>query len=97
MQFPIDPFTFILLSLATYRLTRLVLLDEIAEPLRERIWKRFPPHTKFGYLFTCFWCFGFWASILVVVLYLLVPPIAYVVSLVLSISAVVGIVSSRMD
>lgn len=97
MQFPIDPFTFILLSLATYRLTRLVLLDEIAEPLRERIWKRFPPHTKFGYLFTCFWCFGFWTSILVVVLYLLVPPIAYVVSLVLSISAVVGIVSSRMD
>lgn len=94
---PVDPFTFILLSLATYRLTRLFLLDEITEPLRDAIWKKFPPHTKLGYLLTCFWCFGFWASILVVVLYLLVPPIAYVVSLVLSISAVVGIVSSRMD
>jgi hypothetical protein len=94
---PVDPFTFVLLTLATYRLTRLFLLDEIFSPLREFIWKKFPPHTKLGYLFTCFWCFGLWASILVVVLYLLVPTFAYVVSLVLSISALVGIVSSRMD
>lgn len=35
-----------LISLSTYRLTKLVTLDEIARPLRERIWNRWPPDAE---------------------------------------------------
>lgn len=88
---------FLVLVLATYRLTRLFTTDVIFEGLREKIWKRFPPNTKFGYLFTCNWCMSIWSAIILIVLFLTVPLIAYVVSLVLSISAIVGVVASRLD
>jgi hypothetical protein len=94
---PIDPFVYIILALGAYRATRLVITDEITEPIRNWIWKKWPPSTKFGYLFTCNWCTGMWVSTMLVVGYLLVPTVAYVVSLVLSISAIVGLVSAHLD
>jgi hypothetical protein len=93
----ISPMLFLVLVLATYRLTRILTTDVIFEGLREKIWKKFPPSTKFGYLFTCNWCMSIWAAIILIVLFLTVPLIAYVVSLVLSISAIVGVVASRLD
>jgi hypothetical protein len=93
----VDIFTFVILALASIRLTRLVTIDIIFEPIRERIWKKFPPHYGFGYLFTCSWCMGLWASASLVALYLVVPPVGYVVSLVLSISTIVGYIASRID
>lgn len=90
-------FTYIILVLASYRLTRLLTTDAIFEPLREKIWKKFPPSTKFGYLFTCNWCMSIWATLFLVGLFLVVPLLAYVVSLVLSISAIVGVIATRLD
>lgn len=94
---PIDPFFYLILALASYRATRLITTDEITEPIRNWIWKKWPPSTMFGYLFTCNWCTGFWISTMLVVGALLVPTAAYVVSLVLSISAIVGLISAHLD
>jgi hypothetical protein len=91
----IDAFTYIVLALAAFRVTRVITTDTVFETIRDRIWNRFPPTTKFGYLLTCNWCTGFWVSIGFVGLYLLVPTIVFVVSLVLSISAIVGLLSDR--
>ncbi|NBW21311.1 MAG: DUF1360 domain-containing protein [Caulobacteraceae bacterium] len=91
----LDLVTFIIYALAAFRLTRVITTDTIFEPVRERIWKKFPASHGFGYLITCDWCTGFYVSILFVVGFLLVPVIAYVVSLVLSISAVIGLLAGR--
>lgn len=94
---PLDPLTFIILALAAFRLTRLITTDTIFESAREKVWKKYPPHTKLGYLITCNWCSGLWAAAFLVMLYLLAQPVAYVVSLVLSISALVGLVANKLD
>jgi hypothetical protein len=93
----IDIFSYVLLVLASYRITRAVTTDTIFESAREKVWKKYPPSTKLGYLITCNWCTGFWISLVVVGCYLLVPYATYVVSLVLSTSALVGIISSKAE
>ena len=86
---------FLILSLACYRITRLIIEDTITEPLRERVWKRFPPEsTRIGYLFTCPWCTGFWVSVLIVAAYLLLPSATIAIALVFAFSAVVGIIDT---
>jgi hypothetical protein len=59
--------------LATYRLTRLITTDVITEPIRERIWDRFPPNTPKpalspGYLVSCDFCSSVYAGAAVAVL-----------------------------
>lgn len=93
----ISIFSYIILVLAAYRVTRLITTDTILEPVREKIWKRFPPNTKLGYLITCNWCTGFWVSVMFVLAYILVPEATFVVSLVLSMSALVGIIASKAE
>lgn len=93
----ISIFSYILLVLAAYRTTRLITTDTVTEPIREKIWKKFPPSTMFGYLLTCNWCVGFWVSLAFVVAYILVPDVTFVVSLVLSTSALVGIIASKAE
>jgi hypothetical protein len=91
----LEPLTFVVLALAAFRVTRVITTDVVFEAVRERIWKRFPPSKGFGYLITCDWCTGFYISILFVIAYLLVPTIVFVVSLVLSISAIIGLLANR--
>lgn len=55
----------ILAALATARLTRLVVEDELTGPLRERIARR-NPQGKLAYLVHCRWCAGMWCSLAVV-------------------------------
>jgi hypothetical protein len=93
----IDVFTYVITALAVFRLTRLLTTDIIFEGLREKIWNKYPPSTKFGYLFTCNWCMSIWMAALLVALTLLLPTVAYVVSLILSISALVGLVATKLD
>jgi hypothetical protein len=88
---------FIVLALATYRLTRLIIEDKVMDWLRERIWSRFPPDKRLGYLITCYWCLGFWFASLVVLAYIIVPVPTMVFSVILAVSALVGIVAARMD
>lgn len=92
-----DPFAFMLLALATHRVTRLITTDTIFSGLREKIWNKWPPTTKFGYFFTCNWCAGLWVSAVAITCYMLVPYPTYVVSLVLAVSSVVGIISNKLD
>lgn len=89
-----DLLSFVLLSLASYRATRFVLVDHLFEPVRDKIWSKWPPSTKFGYLFTCYWCLGFWIAAIFVALAFLLPVFTLVVSLVLSISALIGLISA---
>ena len=93
----LDPIVLILLALGAYRLTRLIVEDTIFEPVRTRIWKKYPPETtKLGYWFTCYWCAGFAMSVLMVGLYLVIPVVAIPIAAILSISAVIGILDHLM-
>lgn len=93
-----DVFTFIILALATHRITRLITTDTIFNGLRERIWNKFPPNrVNLGYLITCDWCTSLWVSAMVIPAYLLAPTPTIVVSLVLATSSVVGILAARVN
>ena len=89
--------TFAILALAAFRLTHLVTTDAIADTFRTWVWKKFPPMTKIGYLITCNWCTGFWVSIFLVIFYLVLPVATLVVSLILAISASIGLISAWIE
>jgi len=89
--------TLAVLALAAYRATRFLVEDVLFDPVRNWVWKKFPPSTKFGYLFTCYWCMSFWVALKLVILYILLPEFTFVVSLVLAISALVGLIQSRVE
>jgi hypothetical protein len=52
-------FWFIVVALATYRLTRLVTADKITEPIRRFVEVR---SQWLGYLVTCDWCLSIWVA-----------------------------------
>jgi hypothetical protein len=55
--------------LATHRVTRLVVDDELTSPVREYIWKNHPPEeTRLGYFVTCPFCVSIWAGAAVALL-----------------------------
>jgi len=87
----------ILLTLATYRLSRLVIEDTVSDKFRDLVWRYFPYDKTIGYLITCYWCMGFWFSSLFVIAYIIVPIQTIAVSAILAISAVVGIIAAWMD
>ncbi len=98
MPIDIDILTFIILTLATHRITRFLVEDYLFDPIRQRIWRKWNPgESKIGYLFTCYWCTSIWAASILVGGYLLAPTLTFVVSLVLSISSIVGYIAARMD
>jgi hypothetical protein len=83
-------------ALATFRLTRLLVEDEIAEPIRRRVWKRFDPQeTKVGYLFTCPWCVSIWVGAAVVAARRVAPGPWGVGSTALALSAVTGLIATN--
>lgn len=91
----LDFWTFTLLALAAYRLTRLVVQDEILSPLRDRVWDRFPPEsTRTGYLLTCPWCTGFWVSLLLFAAYTAASAVVIWFCIVLGLAAVTGWLSA---
>ncbi|WP_431800131.1 DUF1360 domain-containing protein [Halobacillus andaensis] len=71
----------LLIVFATFRITRLVVLDVIFEPVRspfftieknnEEEWLE--PKGLLGELISCQWCVGVWVSVFVVFLHLFVP------------------------
>ena len=84
---------FVILALGAYRLTHLITTDAIADKFRDWVWSKFDPTTKIGYLITCNWCTGFWVSLAFVIGASVLPQVTFVVSLVLAISALVGLIS----
>jgi len=86
-----DPLLFVLLCLATFRLTRLFTDDAITLPLRSRLEAR-----RFvGYLVTCRWCLSIWLGIPLAVVATLWGDHSVIVAVLagLSASAVTGLLS----
>jgi hypothetical protein len=68
---------FIILALANFRLTRLVVYDRIFQGARAPFFTEVEedgdiylvPKGKIGELLSCHWCAGFWCSVLVMISY----------------------------
>ena len=84
-------------ALATFRITRFIIEDVLPEPLRNLVWKYFPPHKGIGYLITCYWCTSFWVATLLTIGYILIPSVLFFICLPLALSAVTGIISKYLD
>lgn len=89
---------FLVLGLASFRLTRFFVQDFLLNGLRERFWLRFPPESsKLGYFSTCSWCLGFWVSLGVFFCYTIVPLQTLWVAYVFALSALVGLLTAFED
>ena len=78
---------FIMIILASYRFTHLIVFDKITEFIRKPFLKRKTisdhghektkkvPDSKLGYLLNCYWCAGVWSAIIFGLGYLLYPTI----------------------
>lgn len=83
-------------TLATYRISKLLIDDVIFERPREAIFKKFPPESsKLGYLFTCFWCLSLWLATIITLGFILIPSVMLIICLPFAISAIVGLMSER--
>lgn len=82
----LTPTDYILVTLASWRLTRLFVYDVITKFFREQFWDvvkvgkglklekpKFGPRRTLADLLSCVWCFGMWASATVIFFYLLTP------------------------
>jgi len=89
---------FIILGLATYRITRLFIRDTILSTPRDWFWSKFPPESsKLGYLLTCEWCLSFWIGSLLVFSAIIIPSVTYVIAAVFAVSAVTGLLTAYED
>jgi hypothetical protein len=85
---------YLILSLAVFRLTRLITTDLILSPVRGLIWRKFPPSGNgIGYLITCDWCTSIWVASPVFALYKIWPTPTMFVCGILAVSAAAGILS----
>jgi len=94
----ISGITYIMLILASYRLTHLIVFDKITEFIRRPFVKKVKvetsegtttkevPTSLFGYLLKCYWCAGVWSAFLLGGAYLLFPKVTHVIILILSIA-----------
>lgn len=95
------PQEILLNSLATYRLTRLVVQDEITTELRAKAYEQInklpdPLANKLSYLLSCPWCVSIWAAGVLLVLRKTSPELAEFVTGLLAASAVAGVISERV-
>lgn len=89
---------FLLLGLATYRVTRLVVRDTITAALRNFFWKKFPPESsRLGYLSSCEWCLSFWIGSGFVISAIIIPSVTYIVAAVFAVSAIAGLLTAYED
>ena len=87
----------LVLALAVYRVCRLIIEDNLTEPLRDLVWRRFPPSTRIGYYLTCYWCTGVWVSSFTIFMYTIVPSQTFTVALILALSSVAGLIAARSN
>ncbi|MGO4888486.1 DUF1360 domain-containing protein [Anaerobacillus sp. MEB173] len=100
--------TFIMLILASYRFTHLIVFDKITQFIRDPFMKKkMVPlddegHTKtkkvpssmFGYLLNCYWCAGVWSAIILGLGYLFIPQIAVPVIFIFAIAGAQTIIET---
>ena len=91
---------YVLITLASWRVIRLFVYDEVMKWLREQFWDvekvgrvrqlvkpKQGPRLTIANLLSCPWCFGVWAATCVIFFYLLTPYAVFVIVL-LAVSAV---------
>lgn len=84
-------------TLATFRITRLVVDDRITQPLRERVWQQHPPEQGgVGFLISCPYCTSVWAAAGVVAMRRVIPRAWSPVAELLAIAAVAGEAAARL-
>lgn len=76
-------FDLLLLMLASFRLTHLIVADQIMVPFRQ-FWARFAFVHE---LVTCYWCCGIWVSAVLVALQAYWPVVGRPLLLVLAVAA----------
>lgn len=87
----------LILSLATYRITRLIVRDEILAAPRDKFFERFPPdRSKLGYLATCEWCMSFWVASLLVICFM-ISTVTAIVLVPFALSAIAGLLTAYED
>jgi hypothetical protein len=87
--------TFIILALATYRVTRFLTTDHLFNGPREKIFNRFnPSESKIGYLFTCEWCMSIWVGLGFVFWYTISEEITCFFAIAFALSAVASLLSA---
>ncbi|PLR78798.1 sporulation protein [Bacillus sp. V3-13] len=106
----LDFWLIVIIGIASFRLTRLIVFDKITEfiraPFFEEQIEEDPDGNKeiylvpkgngirswIGELLSCFWCTGVWSSLLLTVVYFLVPVIGVPVIFVLAVAAVGSVI-----
>ena len=88
---------FVILGLATYRVTRLFTRDTILDSARNKFWDRLPPESsKLGYLFTCEWCLSVWVASLLFISAIISTVTVWLVAP-FALSAVAGLLTAYED
>lgn len=85
----------LVLTFGAYRITRLIIEDEILDTPRNWLFKHVKSGSFFDTLLTCYWCLGFWVSLLVVGLYWAVPGVAPWILAPFALSAVIGLIDQK--
>ena len=96
----------ILITFAVFRLTRLFVYDEIMQFFRDFFLKinfnekggierkkyDWGIKRSFSDIFSCPWCFSFWASFFVYFFYIMFPPVTFFFIIVLTISGLASVI-----
>jgi hypothetical protein len=99
--------TFIMLILASYRFTHLIVFDKITEFIRDPFLRKKRisdeqghsdtkkvPKSKLGYLLNCYWCAGVWSAIFISLGYLYIPKLAMPIIFIFSIAGAAAIIET---
>ncbi|MGC5327391.1 DUF1360 domain-containing protein [Brevibacillus sp. SYSU BS000544] len=103
----IDWLTYLMLILASYRFTHLIVFDKITEFIRNpflrkekvvdsegHVSTKKTPTSMFGYLLNCYWCTGIWSAIFLGAAYLLIPRFSMPLIFILSIAGAQAILET---
>lgn len=98
---------YVMLILASYRLTHLIVFDKITEFIRNPFMTKKKivhsngqeemkkvPKSMFGYLLNCYWCAGIWSAILLGSGYILLPSVTTIIIFILSIAGAQAIIET---
>jgi hypothetical protein len=98
---------YLMMVLASYRFTHLIVFDKITDFLRKPFLRKIKKHnlkgecitkkkptSMFGYLVNCYWCAGIWSAIVIGSSYIFFPTFAIPFIFVLSIAGAQAIIET---
>jgi hypothetical protein len=88
-QHMLTPTSLLVDALATYRGTRLIVEDKVAEPIRDKIWETFDVENSYlGYLISCPFCASVWVGGAIAAANMAAPKLSKPLRYALALSAV---------